>query len=107
MRAALVLMLIGAVATTAACNRRQAAEAGLPYRGSVKAQNDGLLVVTVKAPGATLDMARESARYPVTLYCLTNRGSSTADWETDPATGDWAHAVDASGDMTLRARCRA
>ncbi|WP_323042119.1 hypothetical protein [Gemmobacter sp.] len=107
MRAALILMLVGAVATTAACARRTTVEASLPYRAALKAQNDGLLLVSVKAPGATVDMVRESVRYRVTTYCLTNRGSSVADWETDAATGDWAYTADTAGEMTFRARCRA
>ncbi len=106
MRAALILMLIGTLAATA-CTRRTETEAALPYRASLKAQADGLLLIAVKAQGATLDMVRESARYQVTRHCLANRGNSAADWDIDPATGDWAHAVDGSGDMIFRARCRA
>lgn len=107
MRAALVLMLVGAVATTTACARRTAEEASLPYRAALSAQNDGLLLVSVQAPGATVDMVRESVRYRVTTYCLTNRGSSVADWDLNPTTRDWAYTVDASGTMMFRARCRA
>ena len=33
---------------------------------------------------------RESVRFPVTRYCISAYGGSDADWEIDPATGDWA-----------------
>ena len=42
----------------------------------------------MKAPGASLDDVRESARFEVTRYCLSTYGGSAADWTVDPATGD-------------------
>lgn len=113
MRAAVILMLVTAVLGTSACSRignmfsRGARpDVALPYRGSVKQENDGTLVVTVRAAGASLEQARESARFPVTRHCIDRAGSSAADWEMDAAGGDWAYALDASGNMILRARCR-
>lgn len=114
MRAAVILMLVTAVLGTSACSRvggmfsRGARpDVALPYRGALKQENDGTLVVTVRAGGASLEQARESARFEVTRHCISRVGSSAADWEMNPATGDWAHAYDASGNMILRARCRA
>jgi len=107
MRAGLILMLVGALAATTACNRQAVPEYALPYKAGLKVQDDGLLLVSVKAPGATVDMVRESVRYQATRHCLVNRGSSVADWVMDPATGDWAYTVDPSGNMNFQARCRA
>ena len=77
----------------------------LPYSASISKGEDARdLTVTVKADGASLEDVRESARFPVTRYCLTNYGGSDADWSTDPATGDWAFQRE-GGDMILSARC--
>jgi hypothetical protein len=112
MRAVLILLL---AATVAGCStvdrlnpfsRKATAERQLPYRAALRAEQDGVLAVTVKADGAGVDAVRESVRYPVTRHCLTNRGQSDADWVTDPATGDWAYTADASGNLTFRAKCR-
>lgn len=77
----------------------------LPYSASISKGDDVRdLTVTVKANGASLEDVRESARFPVTRYCLTNYGGSDADWSLDPATGDWAFERDGE-DMILTARC--
>ncbi|MFN3647585.1 MAG: hypothetical protein ACK4S2_13905 [Gemmobacter sp.] len=110
------VLILGVALAVAGCStldrvnpfkRKDAAEASLPYRAALRADRDGALTVTVKAPGATVDMVRESVRYPVTRYCLLERGSSDADWVTDPATGDWAYTATPQGDLTFQARCRA
>jgi hypothetical protein len=51
-----------------------------------------------------LDDLRESARFPVTRYCIANFGTSQADWALDPATGDWAVTRTENGAL-LQARC--
>ena len=113
MRGVLMLLLVGSVAGCATVDRlnpfkrKTAAEAALPYRAALRADRDGTLAVSVKAPGASVDGVRESVRYPVTRHCLLNRGSSEADWVTDAATGDWAYTTDGQGTLTFQARCRA
>jgi hypothetical protein len=80
-------------------------DGGLPFRASVDAGEDPRdLVVSVPAP-ASVPLAdfRESARFPVTRYCLTTFGTSEADWTTDP-TGDWA-VVRTENGARLQARC--
>ena len=114
MTRALILML-GVSMLATACNRIDirspiqrgtGAETRLPYQASLRADRDGQLTVTVRAAGAGLAEVRESARYPVTRRCIERHGASAADWEVDPATGDWAFARDSAGSMVLRARCR-
>lgn len=80
-------------------------KAGLPYRASLSrgSGTDGF-TVRVSARGATLEQARESARYPATRYCLQRTGSSGITWVIDPATGDWAFTRD-GGDLSVRGRC--
>ena len=112
MRAVLILLVAGVVAGCSAADRlnpfkrKTEAEAALPFRAALRREADDVLAVTVKADGAGLDAVRESVRYPVTRYCLTERGQSDADWVIDPATGDWAFVADASGNLTFRAKCR-
>ena len=81
-------------------------DGGLPFRASVDEGEDPRdLVVSVAVPTAVpLEEFRESARFPVTRYCLTTYGTSEADWTTDPATGDWAVTRTESGAL-LQARC--
>jgi hypothetical protein len=114
MRRALILGL-GVAMVAGACNRidirspiqrGSGAETRLPHQASLRAERDGQLTVTVRAEGAGLAEVRESARYPVTRHCIDRHGASAADWEVDPATGDWAFARDSAGNMVLRTRCR-
>ena len=81
------------------------AASALPYRASIDRGEDRRDVsVTVRASGATVDEVRESARFPVTRYCLSTFGGSDADWTMDPVTGDWA--VSREGEtMIFSARC--
>jgi hypothetical protein len=76
------------------------------FRGSVKAGEDrrDLAVTVAVPPGATLDDFRESARFPVTRYCIETYGTSEAEWATDPTTGDWAVARTTDAAL-LQARC--
>ncbi len=79
---------------------------GLPYRATVaKGEDPRDLIVTVPAqPTVELDAFRESARFPVTRYCLNTFGTSQADWTIDPATRDWAVTWTTNGAL-LQARC--
>jgi hypothetical protein len=79
---------------------------GLPFRATAAAGNDPRdLVVSVPAgPTVALDDLRESARFPVTRYCIANFGTSQADWALDAATGDWAVTRTENGAL-LQARC--
>lgn len=83
------------------------AATALPYRSNLARGEDRRdVTVTVRAPGASLEDIRESARFPVTRYCLSFYGASTADWTIDPATGDWAVAREGEN-LILNARCTA
>lgn len=112
MRVVPVLMMIAALAGCSTFDRinpfgrKASPEAALPYRTSLAREGDGMLRVSVRAEGAGLEAVRESVRYPVTRECIAARGSSDADWVTDPATGDWAYTADTAGNLTFRARCR-
>jgi len=79
---------------------------GLPYRATAaKGEDPRNLIVTVPVqPTVALADFRESARFPVTRYCLSTFGTSEADWATDPATGDWAVTWTTNGAL-LQARC--
>ena len=81
-------------------------DGGLPFRATVDPGEDPRdLVVAVPAPASVpLADLRESARFPVTRYCLTTFGTSEADWTLDPATGDWAVTRTERGAL-LQARC--
>ena len=76
------------------------------YRASVRAGEDkrDLAVTVAVAPGVPLEEFRESARYAVTRYCLTNYGMSKAEWTGDPATEDWAVTRTETAAL-LEARC--
>jgi len=81
-------------------------DGGLPFRASADPGEDRRnLLVSVAVPATVpLEDFRESARFPVTRYCLANYGTSEADWATDPATGDWAVTRTTEG-VRLQARC--
>lgn len=77
----------------------------LPYRTSLKRGEDPRNVaVSVRARGAGVDAVRESVRFPVTRYCLSNYGRSDALWNRDPASGDWAF-VRQGETLVFQARC--
>lgn len=76
------------------------------YRASVDAGEDkrDLTVTVAVASGVPLEEFRESARYRVTRYCLSNYGMSKAEWTMDAATGDWAVTRTETAAI-LQARC--
>lgn len=78
----------------------------LPYRAALAAsENKHDISVTVTAPvGTTVEQVRESVRYQATRHCLESFGNSDADWQIDPASGDWAFARTEEA-MTFTARC--
>ena len=81
------------------------AATALPYRADlVRGEDSRDVTVTVKAPGANIEDVRESVRFPVTRYCIWAFGGSEADWELDPATGDWAFSREGD-DIIFSARC--
>ena len=81
------------------------AAAALPFRAEIQRGEDRRdVAVTVRAAEASVEDVRESARFPVTRYCLSTFGSSAADWTVDPATGDWAFTREGEN-MVFTARC--
>lgn len=109
-----LICLMLALAMLSACGLRdrylprgggQSATA-LPYRASLaRAADDArLFAVTARAPGASLEAARESLRFEATRYCLANFGGSDVAWVRDPATGDWAVTRTSDG-ITATGRC--
>ena len=103
----LVLSLAGCSLIRPRTGEGVAAQA-LPYRAKVTrdAEDSRTVAVSVDAKQATLDQVRESARFPVTRYCLTFFGASEADWARDPSTGDWAFTRNGET-LVLMARCTA
>jgi hypothetical protein len=85
--------------------RTARSEAPLPYRTRMTRGEDRRdIAVTVESRGDGLAEVREAVRFEATRYCLTTWGGSEADWQIDPATGDWAFSGDGT-QLTFRARC--
>ena len=106
-RAALVAALVLGVT---ACGWRDAGPrgAGLPYDARLSTgETRRDFTVLVRAPGASLADARESARYEATRHCIERSGFSDVDWVIDPATGDWAVARNDAGEPILAGVCAA
>lgn len=84
------------------------AAVALPYRANLTRGEDrrDVTVTVVRVGAASLEEVRESARFPVTRYCLSTYGGSEADWTLDPASGDWAFQRDGDS-MIFSARCTA
>ena len=81
------------------------AATALPYKASlVRGEDRRDVTVSVKAGGVSVEDVRESARFPVTRYCISAYGGSDADWEIDPATDDWAFTREGDS-MIFSARC--
>ncbi|MGB3316821.1 MAG: hypothetical protein WBB85_20705 [Albidovulum sp.] len=82
-------------------------ERSFPYKAEIAVdENQSDLAISVAAPpGVTVDIVREAARYQVTRHCLQTFGDSDADWQIDPATGDWAYTRTPDA-MIFRARCQ-
>ncbi len=79
----------------------------LPFEARlIEGEDPRMVQVVVAAAGASVDDVRESARFPVTRYCLNQFGRSDARWEIDPDTGDWAVSRSSEA-MIFNARCTA
>jgi len=101
-------MVLGLAVAVTACGWRDPGPrgVGLPYDVRLsEGETDREFTILVRAPGATLDDARESARYEATRHCLETTGFSTVDWVMDPATGDWAMARNEGGEPVVSGRC--
>ena len=107
------LLVLGLAVALAGCGiserlglSRDRTAISLPYRAGLAVGEDQHdIAVAVTAPlTTTVDQVRESARYQATYHCLQNFGDSDADWQIDPATGDWAF-VRTEETMIFNARC--
>lgn len=85
---------------------RDSTERSLPYKAKLsKNKADPRdLTITVASRGDGLEEVRESVRFQATKYCLKTFGSSDADWQIDPETGDWAYTSSADT-LTFQGRC--
>lgn len=101
-------MVLGLVAGVSACGWRDPGPrgAGLPFDARLsEGETARDFTVLVRAPGATLDQARESARFEATRHCIEQTGFSDVDWLVDPATGDWALSRNDAGEPIVSGRC--
>lgn len=103
-----LVMVLGLAALVAACGGRDPGPrgVGLPFDARLsEGETRREFTVLVRAPGATLEQARESARYEATRQCIEQTGFSTVDWVMDGATGDWAVARNDAGEPIVSGRC--
>jgi hypothetical protein len=103
-----VALFLGLVAGLSACGWRDPGPrgAGLPFDAQLdEGETWRSFSVRVVAPGATLEQARESARFEATRHCVDRTGFSDVDWTLDPATGDWAVARTDAGEPVVSGRC--
>lgn len=101
-------MVLGLVASVTACGWRDPGPrgVGLPFDAQLsEGETAREFSVLVRAPGATLEQARESARFEATRHCIERTGFSDADWVIDPATGDWAVTRNDAGEPIVSGRC--
>jgi hypothetical protein len=61
-------------------------------------------IATIYGASASLEGAREAARYEGTKYCVTNYGTSDVDWSVGPDS-DPARLTIVDGDISFRGRC--
>lgn len=79
----------------------------LPYKAKLARGEDRRdFTVSVTNRGAGVAEVRESVRFQATEYCLFRYGSSDADWQIDPVTGDWAYMQDGNK-LRFTGRCTA
>lgn len=101
-------MVLGLVAAVSACGWRDPGPrgVGLPFDARLSTGETAReFTILVRAPGATLEQARESARYEATRQCIEQTGFSDVDWVMDPATGDWAVSRNDAGEPIVSGRC--
>ncbi len=96
----------GAAGRVIGTDEAKAARA-LPYKARLSRSDDRReFTVSVAGRGAGVAEVRESVRFEATEYCIFGFGSSDAQWNIDPASGDWAFTQ--SGDRLIFAgRCTA
>ncbi len=116
----MTLALLGVVTSVSSCallerlptlaeifGPRGNAAVGLPYRARLSlGETNRDFTIRVLANGATLEDARESARFPATRHCINRVGRSAVDWVIDPETKDWAVTRREDGSFTVEGRCR-
>ena len=109
-RAIHAALIAGLVLGVSACGWRDAGPrgAGLPFDARLSTgETRRDFTVLVRAPGASLADARESARYEATRHCIERSGFSDVDWVIDPTTGDWAVTRNDAGELILAGVCAA
>lgn len=111
-----IVGLIGLVSGLSACgavgNMRERVfgvnptDYGLPFRADLDTgETRREFTVTVRAGGASLAEARESARYPATRHCIERFSLSDVNWDIDPASGDWAVTRQENGNLVVSGQC--
>lgn len=101
-------LVLGLTLGASACGWRDPGPrgVGLPFDARLsEGETRRDFTVLVRAPGATLEQARESARYEATRQCIEQTGFSDVDWAIDPATGDWAVARNEAGEPVVSGQC--
>jgi hypothetical protein len=108
MRTTMILGLGVALLVTAGCGLRDQGpqSVGLPYDARLSTGDTRRdFTILVRAPGATVAQARESARYEATRHCVDQTGFSDVDWVLSPATGDWLVSRTDDGEPIFSGRC--
>jgi hypothetical protein len=105
------LAALAILATLAACSGRNANEIafdGILFKTKTSAVDKKVsradFTATIYAASASLDGAREAARYEGTKYCVTNYGTSDIDWVVGPDS-DPARLTLVDNNITFRGRC--
>ncbi len=108
MRRSLIIgFLVGL--TLAGCGRTEddTRRIRMPFKAKLaKMETPGSFQVLVVARGAGLSQIRESVRYPATVYCLRQFGTSNILWQTSPATGDWAMSRGRDDRLVFQGKCQ-
>lgn len=106
-----VIWGFGLVALLAGCGGefdRGPRGAGLPFDARLsKGETWRDFTILVRAPGASLADARESARYMASLHCIERTGNSSVDWVIDTTTGDWLVTRNPAQEPSVTGRCSA
>lgn len=101
--------LMGALALLAACGQSQDARPsfdGQYFRARVAAEREVRqnFLVTVQPVSASLDGAREAARYEAVKYCIKRYGSSDITWVSGPDQDPTGFVIDDDA-ATFRGAC--
>lgn len=101
-------MLLGLAVGVSACALRDNGprSVGLPFDARLSTgETRRDFTVLVRAPGATLEQIRESARFEATRHCIERTGFSDVAWMMDVEAGDWAVTRTAGGEPVVSGRC--